>query len=84
MGALTVMLAEITAPGIWTGWAALALLLPLAVTSNDVAVCRLGQSWKRLQRLAYPAALMALVHGALVHDGTGHAVALGGVLLILE
>jgi sulfoxide reductase heme-binding subunit YedZ len=84
MGALTAMLAEITAPGIWTGWAALTLLLPLAVTSNDVAVRRLGQSWKRLQRLAYPAALMALVHGALVHDGTGHAVALGGVLLILE
>lgn len=84
MGALSVMLAEITAPGIWTGWAALALMLPLAVTSNDAAVRRLGQNWKRLQRLAYPAALMALAHGALVHDGTSHTVTLAAILLILE
>ena len=78
------MLNEITTPGIWTGWAALALMLPLAVTSNDAAMRRLGQGWKRLQRLAYPAALLALVHGALVHDGMAHAVALAAILLILE
>ncbi|MFZ4109481.1 MAG: ferric reductase-like transmembrane domain-containing protein [Polymorphobacter sp.] len=84
MGALSLMLNEITTPGIWTGWAALALMLPLAVTSNDAAMRRLGQGWKRLQRLAYPAALLALIHGALVHDGMAHAVALAAILLILE
>ena len=84
MGSLAVMLAEITALGIWTGWVSLALLLPLALTSHDAAVRRLGRNWKRLQRLAYPAALLALVHGALVHDGLRHALWLGAALLILE
>ena len=84
MGSLAVMLAEITALGIWTGWVSLALLLPLALTSHNAAVRRLGRNWKRLQRLAYPAALLALVHGALVHDGLRHALWLGAALLILE
>jgi sulfoxide reductase heme-binding subunit YedZ len=50
-------------PFITVGLAVLLLLLPLAVTSTDGWVRRLGyRAWKRLHRLAYPAALLALVH----------------------
>jgi sulfoxide reductase heme-binding subunit YedZ len=84
MGAIDVVLAEITAPGIWTGWVALLLLLPLALTSNDAAMRRLGRNWQRLQRLAYPAALLTLAHMALVHDGVRDALILGVPLLVLQ
>jgi sulfoxide reductase heme-binding subunit YedZ len=69
MGTLADMLAELGAPAIWTGWAALLVLVPLGLTSNDAAVRALKAGWKRLQRLAYPAAILTLVHWALVHDG---------------
>jgi sulfoxide reductase heme-binding subunit YedZ len=84
MGALDVVLAEITAPGIWTGWVALLLLLPLALTSNDAAMRRLGRDWQRLQRLAYPAAVLTLAHMVLVHDGARDALMLGVPLLLLQ
>jgi sulfoxide reductase heme-binding subunit YedZ len=69
MGTLTDMLAELGAPAIWAGWLALLILLPLGLTSNDAAVRALKAGWKRLQRLAYPVAILTLVHWALVHDG---------------
>ena len=69
METLEAMLAELGAPSIWTGWLALALLIPLGLTSNDAAVRALRSGWKRLQRLAYPMALLTLVHWALIHDG---------------
>lgn len=84
MGDFSAILAEIGAPGIWTGWAALALLLPLALTSRDAAMRALGRGWKRLQRLAYPAAVLTLAHMVLVHDGWREALWLGLPLLALE
>lgn len=69
METVEAMLAEIGSPAIWTGWLALALLLPLGLTSNDAAVRALRAGWKRLQRLVYPMALLTLVHWALIHDG---------------
>lgn len=68
MGALADMLAEIGAPGIWTGWLAFALMLPLALTSNDASMRALRSGWKRLQRLAYPAAMLVLAHWIFVHN----------------
>jgi methionine sulfoxide reductase heme-binding subunit len=45
------------------GFAAFLLLLPLAVTSNDISVPRLGyRRWKALHRLAYLAGILAVVH----------------------
>jgi sulfoxide reductase heme-binding subunit YedZ len=35
----------------------------------------LRAGWKRLQRLAYPAALLTLVHWVAIHDGVGAALA---------
>jgi methionine sulfoxide reductase heme-binding subunit len=48
---------------ITVGFAALLLLVPLAVTSTDRWVRRLGYArWKRLHRLVYAAALLGVVH----------------------
>ncbi len=45
------------------GLAALLLLLPLAVTSTHAMIRRLGsRRWRRLHRLAYPAAVLGVVH----------------------
>ncbi len=50
-------------PFITVGFAALLLLLPLAITSTDGWVRRLGYPrWKALHRLAYLAALLGVVH----------------------
>lgn len=62
------ILAEILALGIWTGWAAFLLLLPLAITSNQASMRALKSGWKRLQRLAYPAAILTLAHWMFIHD----------------
>jgi sulfoxide reductase heme-binding subunit YedZ len=48
---------------ITVGFAAFLLLVPLALTSTNAAVKRLGfPRWKRLHRLAYVAVVLALVH----------------------
>ncbi len=53
---------------IWTGWVAFVIFLPLAATSTDWAVRRLGRWWKPVQRLTYVAALLTLVHWAALHN----------------
>ena len=78
------MLAEIGALGIWTGWAAFALLVPLALTSNDAAMRRLKGGWKRIQRLAYPAAILTLVHWMFVHDNLTAALVNFAPLALLQ
>ncbi len=44
------------------GFAALLVLLALAMTSTDAWVKKLGRNWKRLHRLAYPLGAVALLH----------------------
>jgi len=47
----------------WSGWLSLLLLLPLALTSSDGMVRRLGgKRWKLLHRLVYPATVAAIWH----------------------
>jgi sulfoxide reductase heme-binding subunit YedZ len=53
---------------IWTGWLAMALFVPLVLTSNDAAQRWLKTSWKTLQRWSYPAAVLVLIHWASLHD----------------
>lgn len=54
-------------PFITIGMLAFLLLLPLAVTSTDSAIRRLGAAgWRRLHKLAYPAAILGAVHYLLV------------------
>ncbi|MGB3147199.1 MAG: protein-methionine-sulfoxide reductase heme-binding subunit MsrQ [Paracoccaceae bacterium] len=50
-------------PYVTIGMASLLLLLPLAVTSNDWMVRRLGAlRWQRLHRLTYPAVILGALH----------------------
>ncbi len=84
MGSLDDILAEALAIGIWPGWAAFALMLPLALTSNDAAMRALKAGWKRLQRLAYPAALLTLVHWVFIHNNVWVAAAHFAPLAALE
>ena len=78
------IVAEIWALGIWTGWAAFLLLLPLALTSNQLSMRLLKTGWKRLQRLAYPAALLTLAHWMFVHDAVVPALINFAPLAALE
>lgn len=68
MGNLEDILAEWLAPGIWTGWAAMVLMLLPALTSNDLAMRWLKSGWKRVQRLVYPSAVLVLLHWIWVHN----------------
>jgi sulfoxide reductase heme-binding subunit YedZ len=60
------ILAEAAEAGLLTGWIGLALFLPLAITSNDASVRRLGPWWKTLHRLVYAAAATSFAHWILV------------------
>ncbi len=54
-------------PFILVGFAAFLLLLPLALTSWNGAIRRLGAgAWKRLHRLAYPAIFAGAVHYVMI------------------
>ena len=61
------VLAELTEFDIWTGWLAFAIFIPLAVTSFDYAVRKMGTAWKPLQRWVYAAAVLTLLHWASLH-----------------
>lgn len=56
------IIADLGRPYILVGYAALALQLPLAATSTDGMMRRLGRRWKRLHTLVYPAAVLAVLH----------------------
>ena len=52
---------------ITVGMTALLMLIPLAVTSTDAMIRRLGgKTWLRLHRLVYPAAIAAVIHYVLM------------------
>ncbi|RBI84784.1 protein-methionine-sulfoxide reductase heme-binding subunit MsrQ [Rhodosalinus halophilus] len=56
-------------PYITVGMAGFLLLIPLAVTSNDWSVRRLGSRWRRLHRLSYLAAVLGGLHFLLLAKG---------------
>jgi len=51
------------------GTLALLLLIPLAITSFDYFIRRMGKNWKRLHWLIYPAVIVSLLHYALAQKG---------------
>jgi sulfoxide reductase heme-binding subunit YedZ len=54
-------------PYITIGMATFVILIPLAATSNNAAIRRMGgQAWAKLHRLVYPAAIGAALHFLLV------------------
>ncbi len=70
-------------PGLLTGWAALALMLVLAITSNDISVRLLRAAWKRLHWLVYPAAALTLAHWLLEAFDLMPALIHGGIIVVL-
>ena len=49
-------------PYIAVGAGALALLVPLTLTSTDAMIRRLGRWWPRVHLLVYPAAILGVLH----------------------
>lgn len=49
-------------PYITVGFTAFVLLTPLAMTSNQWSIRKLGKRWKTLHRLVYVIAVLAVVH----------------------
>ena len=50
-------------PYVTVGMAGFVMLIPLAVTSNNWSIRRLGgAAWRRVHRLVYPAAVLAALH----------------------
>lgn len=56
-------------PYITVGMAAFVLLLPLAATSNNLSVRKLGPTWRKLHKLVYPAAVLGAVHFVMLAKG---------------
>jgi sulfoxide reductase heme-binding subunit YedZ len=66
------------------GFAAFLLLLPLAITSTKGWMRRLGRNWKRLHRLVYLAAMLAVIHYVwLVKSDIREPLVFGGVVVAL-
>lgn len=72
-------------PYIMVGFGAFLALIPLALTSSDRAVRRLGgQAWRNLHRLAYPAILAGAVHFVMIGKvWTGDSLIYLGLVLAL-
>ncbi|MGQ9550347.1 MAG: sulfite oxidase heme-binding subunit YedZ [Roseiflexus sp.] len=68
---------------ILVGMLTLLILLPLALTSTQGWQRRLGRNWKRLHRLAYLAAPLALVHFAWAQKSDIRQPLLLGVVVVL-
>jgi sulfoxide reductase heme-binding subunit YedZ len=72
---------------IMLGMAALTLMIPLAITSNNASIKKLGRkTWDRLHWLIYPLAILAVAHNLLMvkiveGDPAIHAIILGVLLL---
>lgn len=56
-------------PYITIGMIGFALMFPLALTSNNVAIRRLGPAWRKLHKLTYAVAVLGAVHFTLLVKG---------------
>ncbi len=66
------------------GFGAFLILLPLAITSTKGWMRRLGKLWKRLHRVVYLAALLAVVHFVwLVKSDIREPLLFGAVVAVL-
>lgn len=52
--------------GAWLGVAALGLMVPLVLTSNQFSIRKLGKYWKQLHLLIYPAVILGIIHSIWV------------------
>lgn len=70
-------------PDLLTGWIALLIFLPLALTSNDRSVRALRGNWQRLHRTVYVAAGLVFTHWILTaFDRQMAYICLGAILAV--
>ena len=74
LGTLSAVLMDALKFGIWTGWIAFLIFVPLALTSNTYSVRELGPRWTTLQRFVYVAAVATLLHWIFIHNTFGGAL----------
>ncbi|MHB2267009.1 ferric reductase-like transmembrane domain-containing protein [Aliihoeflea sp. PC F10.4] len=84
IGNLADIIAGMGWASMWTGWLAFAALAVLAIISSDAAMRRLGRNWKRIQRLAYPAAILTLAHWLLLTRDWSEALLWFAPLILLQ
>ncbi len=66
------------------GFAALMILLPLAITSNQWSMRQLRKNWKRLHRLVYLAGILVIIHFVwLVKSDVREPLIYGAILAAL-
>ena len=73
-------------PFITAGFSAFLLLWPLALTSTNAMVRRLGRRWQTLHRLIYLVAALALLHFWWMRAGKnnfGEPIIIGGIITLL-
>ena len=72
-------------PYITIGMAAFVLLIPLAVTSNNLSIRKMGARWPQLHKLVYLAAVLGAVHFVMLVKGFQYEplIYLGVVLALL-
>ncbi|HXI20348.1 MAG TPA: protein-methionine-sulfoxide reductase heme-binding subunit MsrQ [Gemmatimonadales bacterium] len=74
-------------PRIAVGFVAFLMLIPLALTSTDRSIRRLGKRWGRLHRLIYPATALSVLHYLMVQkldlrEGFVFAAVFGGLMVL--
>ena len=85
LGTLSAIMTDFVKLGIWTGWLAFVIFVPLALSSNDWSIRKMGPlGWKNLQRTVYIAAVATLVHWIAVSHGPGGALVHFAPLAALE
>ncbi|MGL4321325.1 MAG: ferric reductase-like transmembrane domain-containing protein [Paracoccaceae bacterium] len=67
-GSTAIVIAEMSRLDFASGWVSLLVMAPLALTSSDRWVRSLGHRWKILQRWAYGAAVLGLLHAISLND----------------
>ncbi|MFC5568817.1 protein-methionine-sulfoxide reductase heme-binding subunit MsrQ [Lysobacter yangpyeongensis] len=71
-------------PYITVGFTAWLLLVPLAITSTQAAIRRLGRNWARLHRLVYAVGVLAVLHfWWLVKSDIREPALYAGILAVL-
>ena len=84
LGSFSSIMREFFELGIWTGWLAFVIFVPLAMTSNEWSTKALGPRWKQLQRFTYLAALVTLAHWIFLEYEFGPALVHFVPLAVLE
>lgn len=70
--------------GFATGWVAMLVIAALAVTSHDLAVKRLGRSWRTLHRFVHLATALTVAHWVLTAFDPTQAWVCAAIILAIQ